>query len=91
MPQEHQRQCQACGKVWHSLVSREKQVERDNKSNSCNVCAQMCNPAAQLQAKHNAETNQSELSRLRQCPQCGSANFNERIIDHSKPPQQIPR
>jgi predicted nucleic-acid-binding Zn-ribbon protein len=28
---------------------------------------------------------------LRQCPQCGSANFNERIIDHSKPPQQIPR
>ncbi len=93
MSQEYQRQCQACGKVWHSLVSREKQIASDNKSNTCNVIAQGCgcNPAAQLQAKRNAEANQSEIANLKKCPQCGSANYNERIIDYAQPPQQIPR
>jgi hypothetical protein len=91
--QEYQRQCQVCGKTWHSLLQRETEIDRDKKSNNCNVIAQGCgcNPAAQLQAKRNAESNQSELSNLKKCPQCGSANYNERIIDHAKQPEQIPR
>jgi DNA-directed RNA polymerase subunit M/transcription elongation factor TFIIS len=100
MPQEYQRQCLACGKVWHSLASREKEIEKLNKTNnleklggslqavgSCGMCGTGKVQAAQLKM----DGNNVELSRLRSCPQCGSANFNERIIDHSKPPQQIPR
>jgi ribosomal protein L32 len=91
--QEYQRQCMTCGKVWHSLVAREQEISRNQKSNNCNVVAQGCgcNPAAQLQAKRNTESNQSELSNLRKCPQCGSAKFNERIINHTKQTQQIQR
>jgi len=79
-----------CGKVWHSLVARETQISRNEQANNCNVAAQCCNPAAQLQAKRNVEANQSELARLRQCPNCQSTNYHQVIIDHVSP-QQIPR
>lgn len=80
--QEYQRQCQSCGKMWHSLVAREKQIGQSEKANCCNSVAQCGNPAAQLQASGNLDRNRSELQRLRSCPDCGSANFNERIVDH---------
>lgn len=77
---EYKRTCRSCSKVWHSLLSREDQIKRDEESNNCNVCAQCCNPSAQLQAKRNVEANQSELSRLKRCPECGSANYDEIIV-----------
>ena len=80
MAKEYRRTCNACGKMWHSLVSREQQIERDEKANNCQVCAQCCNPSAQLQAKRNVEANQSELSRLRACPECKSSNYNEEVV-----------
>jgi ribosomal protein S27AE len=84
--QEYKRTCRSCGKTWHSLVTREKQIAKDEKSNKCNVCAQCGNPAAQLQAKRNLEANQSETTRLHQCPVCASANYDEVIISIPKPP-----
>lgn len=91
--QEYQRQCQACGKVWHSLVSREKQIGISKTSNSmqmsgssmqsCGSCGQV-GTANNLQASRNLDANRSEIQRLKSCPQCGSANYNERIIDHAK-------
>lgn len=78
-PREYKRTCRSCGKVWHSLVSREEQIKRDEQSNNCNVCANCCNPSAQLQAKRNVEANQSELYRLKRCPECGSVNYDEII------------
>lgn len=88
--QEFQRICNSCGKVWHSLISRENQIASSSKVDALNVCAQMCNASAQAQSKRNMEANQSELARLRQCPNCGSVNYREFIIDHSRPPQMPP-
>ena len=82
LPQEYRRTCQACGKVWHSLVAREQDIQRSSSANSCNVCAQMCNPSAQLQASRNLDANKSEITRLRQCPNCGSAAYIEEIVRH---------
>ena len=90
--QEYQRQCQACGKVWHSLVTREKQIKSMEKSSSLMACGsamQSCGSCGQVgsstnaQASRNLEANRSDLQKLRSCPDCGSANFNERIVDHS--------
>lgn len=91
MPQEYQRQCQACGKVWHSLVAREQQLGSNQKVNCCSGLAHCGDPAASVQARRNLEANQSEIANLKRCPQCGSAAYNERIIDHAQPPMQIPR
>jgi len=88
-PQEYRRVCSQCGTVWHSLVSRERQIEGSNKASGCNVCAQMCNPSAQLQASRNLEAGRSELTRLRQCPKCLSASYSEILITHEPP--KIPR
>ncbi len=95
--EEFQRQCQVCGKVWHSLVSREKQIESLQKANalqSCGAAMQTCGSCGvigsgtQAQANRNLDANRSELARLKSCPQCGSANFNEKIIDMQN---QLPR
>ncbi len=88
LPQEYRRTCQACGKVWHSLVSREQDIQRSSSANSCNVLAQMCNPSAQLQASRNLDANKSEIARLRQCPNCNSAAYIEEIVTHVAPPSQ---
>jgi|SRR5687767_1892798 len=77
---EYRRTCRQCGKVWHSLVSRETQIKRSENAKVCNVIAQCCNPAAQLQASRNVDANRSEITRLRQCPICSSANYNEVIL-----------
>jgi RNA polymerase subunit RPABC4/transcription elongation factor Spt4 len=83
--QEYKRTCRSCGKTWHSLVSREMQIKRNENANKCNVCAQCGNPAAQLQATRNLDANQSESTRLRQCPTCASSNYDEVIISIPKP------
>ncbi len=95
---EYQRQCLACGKVWHSLVSREEHIIKINELNSgmaCGSALQACGTCGmtgtndQLSAQRNIDANTNELTRLRSCPQCGSANFNERIIDYAEQQKQI--
>jgi rubredoxin len=90
--QEYQRQCGVCGKVWHSLVSREKEIERSTKSSSMMACGssmQACGSCGQVgtgtnaQSQRNLEAGRTDLQRLRSCPDCGSATYNERIIDHA--------
>ena len=77
---EYQRTCKNCGKVWHSLVSRERQLKGKEFCSNCDVVAQCCNPSAQLQAERNRDASQSELSRLQRCPNCGSSNYYEEIV-----------
>jgi hypothetical protein len=91
--QEYQRKCNACGKLWHSLISREKDIQRSQKSSSfiacgsamqsCSSCGQI-GSATQAQASRNIDASKSELQRLRSCPECGSANYQEWIIDHAQ-------
>jgi RNA polymerase subunit RPABC4/transcription elongation factor Spt4 len=89
---EYRRTCQVCGKVWHSLVSREKQIISNQKSNqmlacggamqSCGTCGSL-GSGTQAQGTRNVEANQSELQRLKICPQCSSANYREEIVNHA--------
>ncbi len=80
---EYRRTCKVCGKVWHSLVEREQKIAESSKEPG--VCSTCSNEQAEI-AKGNAATNEFELARLRQCPDCKSANYDETVVDHSAPP-----
>jgi len=77
---EYRRKCNMCGKIWHSLASREKQITKQENCSNCEVVANCCNPAAQIQAKRNQQASQSEYDRLRKCPECGSQNYSEELV-----------
>ncbi len=89
---EYRRTCQVCGKVWHSLVSREEQIISTQKTDaimavsgglqSCGTCGTM-GTETQAQARGNLNAHESELQRLRSCPQCSSANYKEELIDYA--------
>lgn len=85
---EYKRTCNECGKEWHSLESREKKIEQDIKdienpcTKSCITCCAL--PGDDLQARRNVNANQSELDRLRKCPNCSSQNYKQEIITYEK-------
>ena len=81
---EFKRKCNQCGKVWHSLEAREKEIESSVKTNSLMQATQCCNAGAQLQAKRNADASVSELDKLKSCPNCGSKDYEEKIITYKK-------
>lgn len=84
--QEYKRTCQQCGKVWHSLVEREKQIQAQMKSSGCQMCANTCGDrAATAQYERNIHSQQSEVSRLKSCPNCQSRNYVEEIITFTQP------
>jgi hypothetical protein len=85
--EEYKRVCQQCGKTWHSLVGREKQIAKNIKSNNCQVGLQACtcSPAGNAgaaQSKRNVEANQSDLIKLLSCPVCNSTNFTQEVISY---------
>jgi hypothetical protein len=90
--QEYKRKCKQCGKVWHSLVSREEQVKNSIKSSQCHKSVAACGMCSgnwlafgpATQAERNIEASQSELDRLRKCPKCGSMNYKEEIITYEE-------
>ena len=84
--QEYKRKCNQCGKVWHSLVDREKQLEEGVK---CDACIQTStalsgNLGSATQSKRNVAAGQNSLESLRKCPKCGSQNYKEDIISYEK-------
>jgi hypothetical protein len=83
---EYRRTCKGCGKVWHSLEAREKDIQKNIKTNAFAGCAFCGNPFAQLQANRNVSAGQEELTRLRKCPNCGSSNFKEERLIYEKKP-----
>ena len=83
---EYKRKCNQCNKLWHSLVSREKEIEDGKKiaawnqvSNSC-----ACKSGSALQAQRNVGAYQDSLDKLHKCPECGSQNYTEEIIIYEK-------
>ncbi len=86
--EEFRRSCNSCGKVWHSLVSREVEIEKKELKEGlmqgatglggCATCGLSLGAAAQH--SRNKELYHSEIERLRSCPQCGSKNYEEQII-----------
>ena len=81
---EYKRKCNECGKVWHSLALREKEISKEVGCNQWNAIANCCNPSAQLQAKRNVDANQTELDKLRKCPNCASQNYHEEVLIYEK-------
>ena len=76
--QEYKRTCKECGKVWHSLVSREEMIQKQfgYKTSPCCVetetdrkISQACPPW---------------LHEYRRCPNCQSYNYKEEIITFEK-------
>lgn len=85
MIKEYKRTCNECHKIWHSLESREKEIEKDIKLNATSQAGfACCSPSAALQAKRNVESNKDLLGKLKKCPQCGSGNYKEEAIVYEK-------
>jgi hypothetical protein len=82
---EYKRVCNGCHKVWHSLVERESELDTKNKS-CCNDQDQ-ANEAScctNAQARRNLQARGDSLSKMRQCPECGSNNYTETILYYDK-------
>jgi RNA polymerase subunit RPABC4/transcription elongation factor Spt4 len=81
---EYKRTCNQCGKVWHSLTSREEKVQQGIRNNKSTCLCNMCDGDAENQRKQNLNTFGTEMERLKTCPQCGSSDYSELIIYHEK-------
>lgn len=82
---EYKRKCKECGKVWHSLASREEEIQDDIKTQGhIGVFTAFGNQAASAQALRNAQALHDSLDKLRKCPKCGSANYTETITTFEK-------
>jgi hypothetical protein len=91
--QEYKRKCRNCGKIWHSLVSRERVLSIQKTSSQLGACGSqmqsasccfMCGGSKAPQYQRNAEATDSELDRLKSCPECGSKNYSEELMTYEK-------
>ena len=81
MVKEFKCKCNQCGKIWHYLESREKELEKNIKSNAGSQAAfALFNVGAALQAKRNVEAQQDLLDKLKKCPECGSHDITKENI-----------
>lgn len=83
--QEYKRTCRACGKNWHSLVSRENAIQERMKANAMQGVVGCCSPNTSATAIGTGQIIESELQKLRQCPECGSASYDEVIVSYDRP------
>jgi len=91
MVKEIRRTCRNCGTTWHSLKSRETQIKLGiasdifggmaGASQQCSSCG-MCGGTRTAQSNRNVDANQGELDRLKSCPQCGSHNYYEELLEY---------
>ncbi len=83
---EFKRICNQCGKTWHSLESREKQIKNDVGCNACIQALTACggNTGAAVQSKRNVESQQDLYDKLHKCPSCGSGDYKEEEIIYEK-------
>jgi hypothetical protein len=91
MVKEFKRTCKACGQVWHSLESREKELSVKKTGynlqtlsatmQACGSCG-MCGTSQIPQTSRNVDAVTSEWDRLKSCPRCSSRNFTEELVDY---------
>ena len=83
---EYKRTCNECGKVWHSLVEREKQVAIGSFWNAIAGVGTAIggNYGATGQFSRNSDAQQQELVNLKRCPNCGSSNYKEEITSFKR-------
>ncbi len=81
---EYKRTCNQCGKVWHSLTSREDEIKQGIRDNKDAQLCNMCDENAEVRRKQNLNTFTTELDRLKTCPQCSSRDYSELIVYYDK-------
>jgi len=83
---EYRRVCNECGTLWHSLESREAQIEQEaTKARNAEYGHACCGqPGASRAARALSQSRQDELSRIRSCPKCGSGNCVQDTIIYEK-------
>lgn len=83
---EYKRECNECGKVWHSLASREEEISRDIGYHSSTQFFSACggNFLLSEMSKKNAETQKDLLDKLKKCPNCSSRNYEEKVVIYEK-------
>lgn len=91
--QEYKRTCRECGKVWHSLVSREIQLSNaaftgkmgafGSNMQAASTCY-MCGGGRAAQMDRNVAATESELDRLKSCPDCKSKNYSDEKVTYEK-------
>ena len=79
---EYKRKCNQCGKIWHSLVDREKQIAKGSFLNALVGVgtALTGNLGASTQSNRNVDAQNERLDKLKSCPSCGSTDYTEKII-----------
>ncbi len=82
MAQEYRRTCGHCGKVWHSLVAREAEIEMVKQQAAFDTIGRtaLCCCADNSQNVRNMDAGSDALTKLRQCPECGSSNYSEQLV-----------
>ena len=82
---EYKRKCNECGKIWHSLASREEEIQKDIKFNSRGqLFTAFIDPASATQSKRNVESQIELLDKLKRCPNCSSHNYTETVNIYEK-------
>ncbi|MCK9568001.1 hypothetical protein M0R72_03535 [Candidatus Pacearchaeota archaeon] len=86
MVEEYERECNKCGKIWHSLKKDEENLIGQQKLNGLIgfSTAFSGNLATSAQANRNAQASNDRLKDLKKCPKCGSQNYSEKITRFEK-------
>ena len=83
--QEYRRTCLDCGKVWHSLEGREKQIQEESTCCYCSMCFPTRSKGDDVsQDEGTRDERENELVRLRTCPSCQSKNYQEEILTYER-------
>lgn len=92
MVKEYRRTCYHCETVWHSLKSREDTIksgasgspgpngQASGSFRSCSYCG-MCGGTVITMGNRRGDSSREELERLRTCPNCGSHNYFEEVLE----------
>jgi hypothetical protein len=80
---EIKRTCNQCGRVWHTLASREAEIITSMGLNACGSCG-TCGSPHQAQYNRNSDANSDSLSQIKQCPNCKSCDYKEEVIYYKK-------
>lgn len=81
---EFRRECNACGKLWHSLATRELEIAKKASHNACMAIGDASNSSANAQRYLNQHTLESSLEQLKKCPECHSGNYQETVVYYAK-------
>jgi len=83
---EYRRTCNSCGKIWHSLTSREKQLEQEIATHGFLQSSSACagHYGVTMLSAESQKSCEDLLYDLRRCPNCCSNNYEEEILHYEK-------